>query len=235
MFIVKEFNKEGSNISPKYLGIEGMGGAGKDTAAPFVKKIWETNTRRIVVLTREPGGTPFAEDMRINIFNAKNDKRVSPMGLIKMFYEARESTINEVVRPNLKRGRHVLSVRHYASTFAWEGAGEGVSEKQILTEHKRVLGKFGADLTYYLKVSSPLIGLNRKGGNHAGDAFDDEKIEYLFRVQDAYDRMAATYQYGSSRRDKIFGNWITIDADVSVDLVMDQINARTQEYLKDLR
>lgn len=219
---------EFANIKPLYIGVEGPGGGGKSTAIKYLSLLYEDLTGREVVVTREPGGTPFAEKKREEIFAAKKEGKAG-LEIVEMFYDARVSTVNEVVKPNLRYGRHVITDRFAASTRAYECAGMDVSWDEVKKIHRQRLGNFGPDITYYLSV--PLeIGLGRKGKQTHNDSFDLEERPFHEKVWREYDKI---YQENSNPKnlDPIFGLWILIDANQSLEKVRLELQQKTREYL----
>lgn len=213
-------------IGSQYIIVVGLGGSGKTHAGEFLSKVWGKYSGRRVVITEEPSA-----GNRRAIFAAAKNSDVPAMAVVKMFYDDRKLIINDFVRPNLAAGNHVLSLRGFPCTFAYEGA-LGVPLGEIKREHVTRLGNTGADIVYYLRLSDPRIGLRRKAGELGGDIFDAKDIDYHKKVSDIYDLMAKDYGNFGGSRDNIFGWWITVDADQSVSEVQRQLRDATTEYLR---
>lgn len=97
----------------KFIVIEGGEGTGKTTLARNLKARLDPEQ---FIFTREPGGTPFAEEMRKIIF-AQND---DPFKELCLFFAARRDHVLKLVRPALEAGKHVISDRYVASTYAYQ-------------------------------------------------------------------------------------------------------------------
>lgn len=148
------------------------------------------------------------------------------------FYKtnSRLSAVDEVVKPNLRNGRHVITDRFAASTRAYECAGMGVNWENVKKIHRQRLGNFGPDVTYYLSVPME-IGLERKGKQIHNDSFDLEERVFHERVWQEYERI---YEENNNPKnfDQIFGLWILVDAGKPLEDVQLELQWKTREYLK---
>ncbi|MEK9896015.1 MAG: dTMP kinase, partial [Burkholderiaceae bacterium] len=84
---------------------------------------------REVVTTREPGGTPLAEQLRGHLLGEGMD----PLTEALLVFAARQDHLQQVVRPALARGAVVLCDRFTDATFAYQGAGRGINEQVLDT------------------------------------------------------------------------------------------------------
>src|SRR5579871_5602993 len=108
----------------KFITLEGGEGAGKTTqAALLAERLWAAGIK--VLQTREPGGTPRAEAIREVLLSGKA-KRFGALGEAVLFYSARESHLELVIRPALERGAWVVCDRFSDSTRAYQGAAGGL-------------------------------------------------------------------------------------------------------------
>jgi dTMP kinase len=105
----------------KFIVIDGMDGSGKGTQIKLLK---ETLEGRGVLFTREPGGSPKAEEIRSMILNADDSQSNAACDFF-LFWAARASHIEEVVEPARAAGTHVMCDRYDSSTFAFQICGEG--------------------------------------------------------------------------------------------------------------
>ncbi len=222
---------EFSDIAPQYWALEGGGGCGKDTAVGVLAPEITHLTGRIVVTTREPGGTPQAEIIREQIFKAKGKKAWTGLQIVDGFNRARVLLVEDFIKPNLCAGRHVLTDRYAASTWAYEGGGEGVPFDLIEETHLKRVGLFGPDATFYLRLSAPKIGLRRKPKHMDNDAFDLETVEYQRRVHAVYDRLYEE-NHNPDNINPIFGLWYLIDADCPPDQVAVQLQQKVRQHLE---
>jgi len=148
-----------NNVAPgKFISLEGGEGVGKSTQACLLRDYLEDQGIR-VILTREPGGAPGAEEIRRLLVTGSPDKW-DPMTEVLLFYAARVDHLNRTVRPALARGTWVISDRYADSTIAYQGAGHGLAAGVILDIHRIATGDFWPDLTLVLDAD-PAQGLDR--------------------------------------------------------------------------
>lgn len=109
----------------KFITLEGVEGAGKSTLARSLQQ--QLERRGVdVLLTREPGGTPLAERMRALLLEA-GDEAVDPTAETLLMFAARAVHLTNAVRPALAAGRWVICDRFTDASYAYQGAGRGVS------------------------------------------------------------------------------------------------------------
>ena len=145
-------------MSGRFISLEGGEGAGKTTLIRKLQAHLE-NQELEVVVTREPGGTPGAEDLRDILLTGATD-RWSPVTEALLMYAARVDHVERLIQPALARGAWVLSDRFSDSTVAYQGAAGGVDIDRIRQLHSVALEDFYPDLTFILDLD-PLVGLRR--------------------------------------------------------------------------
>ena len=167
----------------KFLTIEGTEGVGKSTNLAFVRD-WLQAKGIEVVVTREPGGTPLAEEVR-SLLLAKRDEPVNETAELLLVFAARAQHIAQVIQPALARGAWVLSDRFTDATFAYQGGGRGLSTETITQLEQLVQGDLRPDLTLILDIDVEL-GLNRARQRGELDRFESETMAFFERVRSAY-------------------------------------------------
>ncbi len=167
----------------KFLTIEGTEGVGKSTNLAFVRD-WLQAKGVEVVVTREPGGTPLAEEIR-SLLLAKRDEPVNETAELLLVFAARAQHIAQVIQPALARGAWVLSDRFTDATFAYQGGGRGLSTETIAQLEQLVQGDLRPDLTLILDIDVEL-GLNRARQRGELDRFESETMAFFERVRSAY-------------------------------------------------
>ena len=160
----------------KFITIEGGEGTGKSTQVGLLAKGLEAAGIDVLV-TREPGGAPGAEEIRTLLVTGGTG-RWSPMTEALLHYAARREHLDKTVLPALEAGRWVISDRFADSTMAYQGYGHGLGRETVDTLHRLVVGDFAPDLTLVLDLPVEL-GLSR-----SGDRADGE---------DRYERMGTTF------------------------------------------
>lgn len=142
----------------KFLTLEGGEGAGKTTLIRTLES-WLKDRGVEVVMTREPGGTPGAEQLRDILLKGATD-RWSPVTEALLMYAARVDHVERLIEPALARGAWVISDRFADSTMAYQGTAGGVPVERIRQLHAAALGDFNPDLTLILDLD-PRTGLER--------------------------------------------------------------------------
>lgn len=169
--------------SGKFLTLEGTEGVGKSTNLAFVRD-WLESRNIEVVVTREPGGTPLAEEIR-GLLLAKRDEAVDQTAELLLVFAARAQHLAQVIKPALARGAWVLSDRFTDATFAYQGGGRGLSKAVIRQLETLVQGDLHPDLTLILDIDVKL-GLSRASQRGELDRFESETLEFFERVRAAY-------------------------------------------------
>lgn len=167
----------------KFITLEGTEGVGKSTNLTFVKD-WLVARNIEVVVTREPGGTPLAEQIR-QLLLAKREESVDQTAELLLVFAARAQHIAQVIKPALARGAWVLSDRFTDATFAYQGGGRGLSKQVIQQLEILVQGDLQPDLTIILDIDVRL-GLTRASQRGELDRFESETLDFFERVRLAY-------------------------------------------------
>jgi dTMP kinase len=133
---------------PRFVSLEGGEGAGKTTVLNALREALLQDGRE-VVSTREPGGTPLAEQIRELLLNVPvggpgherpaHEKPAAETELLLMF-AARAQHVRETILPALERGAWVISDRFTDSSYAYQGGGRGLDIEFIAELERRVVG-----------------------------------------------------------------------------------------------
>lgn len=160
----------------RFITLEGPEGAGKTVLAERLAEALE-GQGRVVLTTREPGGTRLGERLRAILLDDGSGGQPSalvPSADALLFNAARAQLVAEVVRPALERGEDVVCARFADSTLAYQGYGAGLPLDELRAIQAVATGGLAPDLTILLDVS-PEIGLARKSDesrNRFESAFD---------------------------------------------------------------
>ena len=177
-------------MSGLFITLEGPEGAGKTTNREFLAERLRAAGRQ-VLLTREPGGTPLAERIRELLLTPSDEPMASDTELLLMF-AARAQHLEQVIRPALAAGKVVLCDRLTYATYAYQGAGHGLSEERIAVLETFVQGDLRPDLTLVFDLPVE-VGLARAAARGRLDRFEQEGREFFEAVRQAYLRRAARY------------------------------------------
>jgi len=174
--------------SGRFITVEGTEGVGKSTNLNFIRQWLEGQGHRVLV-TREPGGTPLAEELR-SLLLAPRDETVDPMAELLMVFAARAQHLEQVVKPALAAGTWVLCDRFTDSTYAYQGGGRGFDQSVIAQLETLVQGDLRPDLTVILDIEVEK-GLARASQRSVPDRFEGEAVAFFERVRTVYRELAA--------------------------------------------
>ncbi len=170
----------------RFLTIEGIEGVGKTTQVACISALLgQTGIEHVV--TREPGGTALAEKIR-DLVLSPGAESLPPAAELLLMFAARAVHLANHIEPNLLAGRWVICDRFTDATYAYQGAGRGMSGEDIRYLETLVQGVRRPDLTLLLDVPVD-VGLERSRKRDAGkvrDRFERERAEFFERVRDGY-------------------------------------------------
>ncbi len=173
-----------------FITFEGGEGVGKTTQ---VKRVAERlrSQGRLVIETREPGGTPLGEAIRGLLLGKTNPPMAIDTELLLMF-AARAEHLHKVILPALAAGGIVLCDRFTDASYAYQGAGRGVSMERIEALENFVQGALRPDLTFLLDVPLP-VALERAKQRGSDDRFEAEEQAFFEAVRACYLQRAERY------------------------------------------
>ncbi len=169
----------------KFITFEGMDGAGKSTHLEWFAAALRQRGA-VVVVTREPGGTPLGEQLREILLTR-------PMCIgteALLMFAARLEHIEQVIRPALHEGKWVVSDRFSDASFAYQGAGRGLNWEKLGQLEQWVHADLQPDLTLFFDVPVE-VARHRLAGNATLDRFEQEHTDFFERVRAGYHRRVA--------------------------------------------
>jgi len=172
----------------KLIVLEGVDGAGKGVQSRMLLSAMKA-AGLDVILTREPGGSPDAEEIRRLIVEGETN-RWDDMTELLLIYAARRSHVMDTIKPALKNGTWVISDRFADSSRAFQGVAGNLGIDVVDRMHKETLGDFNPDLTLILDLD-PEVSLSRadaRGG--VEDRFEQKGIDYQARVRQGFRQLA---------------------------------------------
>ncbi|MCC1497706.1 dTMP kinase [Alcanivorax sp. 1008] len=167
----------------RFITFEGGEGAGKSSNVQLVARFLRDHGAEVVV-TREPGGTPLAEDIR-NLLLAPRDEIMQADTELLLMFAARAQHVGALIEPALQRGAWVLSDRFVDASYAYQGGGRGLSMQRISALEELVLGGLKPDLTLLFDVPVE-VGLARAGRRGDLDRIEQEDMAFFQRIRDTY-------------------------------------------------
>ena len=191
----------------RFISFEGGEGAGKSTQIQRLKNLVVENGHQVVV-TREPGGSKGAEEIR-DLLVKGDPGRWDAMTELLLLYAARRDHVEKIIKPALEKGHWVLCDRFADSTMAYQGFGHGLGMDTVLSIHRASLGEFWPDVTIYMDIA-PAKGLAR-----ANARMDDEN-RYESMDLSFHEKLRAGYKEIAAKAPDRF---ITIDASQDLETV----------------
>lgn len=175
-----------ANARGRFIVIDGMDGSGKGTQ---IKLLQEKLVGKTVLFTREPGGTPKAEEIREMLLD-KDGPLSNALCDFFLFWAARASHVEDSIAPAIERGEHVLCDRYDSSTYAFQLFGEQQGSVLLkLFEHVReTLPAQYHPHTYIILDLPAEVAYKRrlKDSEQEKSRFDMKPVEYHQRVRDGF-------------------------------------------------
>lgn len=206
----------------RFITLEGVEGAGKSTQLTLLVD-WLRERGIDPLVTREPGGTPLAEQIRALLLDSTSTAIAADAELLLVF-AARADHLAHCIEPALAAGRWVVCDRFTDATYAYQGGGRQLERDRIAVLERFVQRGIAPDLTllFDLPVAA---GLARAAARSELDRFERESMAFFERVQTAYRLLAER----SPERVQV------IAADRPVDAVAADVRARVSAALFDER
>lgn len=200
-----------------FITVEGIEGVGKTTNLKFIQN-WMDRKKLAYVTTREPGGTPLAEEIR-ELLLANREEQVCDTAELLLVFAARAQHLQQLIEPVLKEGAWVLCDRFTDATYAYQGAGRNMRNDIIEELELIVQGSLRPDLTLILDIPVKL-GLQRASERSAADRFEQEDVAFFEKVRNRYLKIA---------RDNP-ERCVIVDASHALDEVQSQIKAALENF-----
>jgi len=167
----------------RFVTFEGTEGVGKSTqlenAANTLKQLGID-----FIVTREPGGTPMAENIR-ELLLAPREEPVHETTELLLMFAARAQHLYNRILPALDKGQWVLCDRFTDATFAYQGGGRGVSAERIALLESLVQGEVRPD--HVILLDAPVeTGMARAKKRGELDRFEQEALAFFQRIRDTY-------------------------------------------------
>jgi len=175
-----------------FITLEGPEGSGKTTAVEAAVKALQEKGYEIV-RTREPGGTPIAEQIR-NVILDKANTSMDPRTEALLYAASRRQHLVEKVWPALKEGKIVICDRYLDSSLAYQGGARGLGVDEVLNVNLFATENTWPDLTLLFDIK-PEVGLARIASNASREVnrLDLEKLEFHNKVRDTFLALAKKY------------------------------------------
>ena len=199
--------------------MEGPDGSGKTTQISLLAKVL-TSEGREVVQTREPGGTPLADRIRVLVLDPAHDKMTARTEAL-LYMAARAQHTAELIRPAMERGAVVISDRYADSTLVYQGVARGLPLDSLIWLNRFATEELTPDLTLLLDGDTDCL-VQRVTSRGNKDRLDNEDPEFHRKVREGFLLLAAQ----NPERFRV------IDADRTVESIQLDIQRCVQEFLQ---
>ncbi|WP_274960830.1 dTMP kinase [Lentibacter algarum] len=170
-------------MKAQFITLEGVDGSGKSTQAKLLKEALEAEGHS-VLLTREPGGSPGAEEIRSLVLEGEPD-RWSAETEILLFTAARRDHLERTILPALAAGTIVICDRFVDSTRVYQGLTRGDLRDVVDKLHALMIGR-EADLTLLFDMD-PKLGLARaKARQTTEERFEDMGLQMQLAMRQGF-------------------------------------------------
>ena len=174
-------------VRGKFITFEGIDGAGKSSHIASVVELLASRDK-MVVSTREPGGTTLGEKLRALLLHEPMHLETEAM----LMFAARREHLAQVIEPAMARGEWVVCDRFTDASFAYQGGGRGLSVERLAVLEQWVHGQLQPDLTFLFDLSPDVASERISAQGRTLDRFEQEQVDFHRRVRQAYlDRAAA--------------------------------------------
>jgi len=167
-------------MTGRFITFEGIDGAGKSSHVEALAE-WLRAQGRDVVVTREPGGTPLAEELRQLFLHKPMDALTETL----LVFAARRDHLRERIEPALQRGADVLCDRFTDATFAYQGGGRGFDAAVLSQLEAWVQQGRQPALTLWFDLA-PAIAAERRGAARTPDRLESQDEAFFTRVREGY-------------------------------------------------
>lgn len=199
-----------------FLAIEGVEGSGKSTQAERLAD-WLRKRGSMVVLTKEPGGTPLGDRIRAILLDPR-EHGMDPLSELFLYAASRRQHVVDVIGPAIERGAHVLCDRFTDATLAYQGFGRALQLDRLRDLNDWATGGIRPDLTVVFDLAEGK-GLERARRRNATDGMERESrlegedLSFHRRVREGYLAMAESEPE----------RFLVLDASGTVDEVFDRL------------
>ena len=196
-----------------FITFEGVDGSGKSTQARLLAERLRGDGHDVVD-TREPGGTRIGEQIRELLLHSES---VAPWAEATLFSAARAQLVDEVIRPALARGAHVVCDRYIDSSLAYQGLARGLGIDRVLDVNLAVTGSLLPDRTFLLLIPGE-VAAQRRG--RSPDRIEREGDEFAAEVDRAYREIAEIF----SQR------VVVLDGTAPPEKIADEIHGHVRDF-----
>ena len=170
-----------------FISFEGLDGCGKTTQAAMLAEALEAEGQRIVRV-REPGGTPAGERIRDLLLDP--GETIAPVAEALLYAAARAQLVDDVIRPALRDGAHVVADRFVDSSLAYQGVARGLGIERVLEVNRFATGDLFPDRTVLLRLDGDEASRRRDA---EPDRIEAEGDGFQAQVARGFEELAAWF------------------------------------------
>lgn len=178
------------SASGRFISFEGIDGSGKSTQARLLADALRAEGQN-VVLTREPGGSPGAEEIRALVLQGDPDRWSAETEML-LFTAARRDHVERTIRPALAAGKTVICDRFADSTRLYQGMTRGDLRATVDQLHNLIIG-IEPDLTLIIDMDPAKGHARAKGRQTVEERFEDFGTDFQRRLRAAFLDLAAEF------------------------------------------
>jgi dTMP kinase len=190
-----------------FISFEGLDGCGKTTQAAMLADALEAEGQRIVRV-REPGGTPAGERIRELLLDP--GETIAPVAEALLYAAARAQLVDDVIRPALRDGAHVVADRFVDSSLAYQGVARGLGVERVFEVNRFATGEVFPDRTVLLRLAGDEAARRRDA---EPDRIEAEGDGFQAQVARGFEQLAARFP----------GRIVEVDASGSPDQVLERV------------
>lgn len=171
-----------------FITMEGPDGSGKSTQIEAIRRFFEEKGEHVLI-TREPGGTQISEKIR-NLLLDRENCEMAPMAEALLYAASRAQLVEQVIKPALENGTHVICDRFVDSSIAYQGFGRGLGDS-VAVINAYAVNNCMPDVTFLMKLN-PEVGKSRIKTEDQ-DRIEMEKLDFHNRVFAGYEALEQEY------------------------------------------
>ena len=191
-----------------FISVEGIEGCGKSTLVNGLSQYLQEKKIEYII-TKEPGSTTIGKILRSILLDKK--QKIDPLTELTMMFSDRLDHLDKVIKPSLEKGKIVITDRYIDSTYAYQGAGRGIS-KILIDNLVRKTEIMLPDRTILLDLD-PEVGLKRASSRNELDRFESENLEFHKRLRKSF------LDAADANPDRFF----TVDAEQEPDNILQSV------------
>ncbi len=177
----------------QFIVFEGPDGSGKSTQIRLLYTYLRDELKKMVVETREPGGTEIGQEIREILLNP-NNVEMRDITEVLLYASSRAQHVGQLIKPCLEAGKTVLCDRFVDSSIAYQGYGRGIDLNLVKEINRFAMQGIEPDLGIYIMVR-PEIALERIAKKRNLDRLEKETIDFHQRLYEGYKELIEEADY----------------------------------------